>query len=275
MHRVREAVVAGLFYPGDARKLLNDVDALLAQSDSSPLPGTLKGLIVPHAGYMYSGATAAKGYSLLKEGEFPVVIIVGPSHREYFDGISIYPGDAYETPLGSIPIDEATRNDLVGANDAIRLSEVGHRAEHAIEVQLPFLQKVLGRFSFVPIVMGDQNGEYCHILSEALASVCHNRAVLLVASSDLSHYHPYDTALLLDRKVIRDVGDFNPGALLDQLERREVEACGGGPMVAVMTAAQKLGANSSRILFYCNSGDVTNQRDAVVGYLSAAFIQRN
>lgn len=275
MSLVRAAAVAGMFYPGGASTLSREVENLLSVVPSRTAEGELKGLVVPHAGYMYSGSTAANSYSLLKGGQFPTVVIVGPSHREYFDGISVYPGDAYETPLGQVPIDAKARSDLLNASDSISLSEAGHGPEHAIEVQLPFLQKTLGRFSFVPVVMGDQRGEYCQILGDALAAVCQKKKVLLVASSDLSHYHPYDTAVHLDRIVIGDVEKFDPDALLDKLERREAEACGGGPIVAVMYAAKKLGANASRILFYCNSGDVIDNKDAVVGYLSAAFMQRN
>lgn len=275
MGRVREPAVAGMFYPGSRASLSREVDGLLSRAQAKLEQGKLKALVVPHAGYMYSGETAANAYGLLAAGAFPTVIIVGPSHREYFDGVSVYPGEAYETPLGRVFVDVQARSDLLEAGAAIEVSDTGHGAEHAVEVQLPFLQKTLGQFSFVPVVMGDQSGEYCRLLGDALADVGKKHNVLLVASSDLSHYHPYDTAVLLDRKVITDVERFDPDSLLNKLERREAEACGGGPMVAVMYAAKKLGADASQILFHCNSGDVIDKKDAVVGYLAAAFFQRN
>ncbi|MEX2116253.1 MAG: AmmeMemoRadiSam system protein B, partial [Bacteroidota bacterium] len=134
---------------------------------------------------------------------------------------------------------------------------------------------VLGKTSFVPVVMGDQSRETCLVLEQALRSACKDRNVLLVASSDLSHYHPYKEAAELDRKVIDVVERFLPEELLRMLEDEEVEACGGGPMVAVMLASRSLGATKSKALAYCNSGDVTGERDAVVGYCSAVLIQES
>ncbi|HEY4612819.1 MAG TPA: AmmeMemoRadiSam system protein B, partial [Bacteroidota bacterium] len=207
--------------------------------------------------------------------EFDSVVIVGPSHREYFHGITVFPGDAYRTPLGDVAIDIALREELLKHSKEITLSQLGHRSEHAIEVQLPFLQKVLRKFSFLPIVIGDQRRANCEALADALAKSIGTRNVLLVASSDLSHYHTHDEAVRLDRRVMKEVESFNPDGLMDRLERQEVEACGGGPMVSVMKAAQYLGANRSSVLQYCTSGDITGERDAVVGYLSVALVKVN
>ncbi len=275
MASVRPPAVAGLFYPSLAAVLSRDVDDMLFRTQECVVSGELIGLIAPHAGYIYSGLTAATGYKLLKNKKFDSIIIVGPSHREYFDGISIFPGDAYRTPLGDARVDEAIRTELIKECSAIELSHAGHRSEHAIEVQLPFLQKLFGTVTFVPIVMGDQRREYCVMLAEAIAKVATQKRILLIASSDLSHYHPYDSAVVLDRKVIREVEDFAADNLMQKLETQEVEACGGGPMVSVMHAARLLGAKQSHVLYYCNSGDVTGEKDAVVGYLSAALTRVN
>lgn len=270
---VRQPAVAGLFYP-DIRSVLNrDLEDLLDQAKSHSLGGRLCGLISPHAGYMYSGLTAATGYKTVMGNSFDTIVVVGPSHREYFDGISIYPGDGYETPLGTVLMNDEMRSQLVSFHKKITLSTIGHRAEHSVEVQLPFLQKVIERFSFVPIVMGDQRRDYCMLLGDALAKACAGRNVLLVASSDLSHYHTSKTAERLDRLVIEEVERYDAPALMEMLEMEKVEACGGGPIVAVMNAARAMGARRSRILSYSNSGDITGDRSAVVGYLSAAFIQ--
>lgn len=281
MNAKRKPAVAGYFYPADAAELRREVEVMLANARPSVPVGDVVGLILPHAGYTYSGPTAAYGYSLLVKREssassdepFDSVVVVGPSHREYFDGISIYPGGSFMTPLGELPIDGQLRAEIQQAYAGIILSEVGHREEHSVEVQIPFLQSVLPECRFVPIVMGDQSRRHCLALAEALAKGAKGKNILLIASSDLSHHHNYAEAVLLDRKVIHDVDSFASDALLDKLEREEVEACGGGPMVAVMMASKMLGANKSVVLFHCNSGDVTGDHDRVVGYLSAALLR--
>ncbi|MBI4418060.1 MAG: AmmeMemoRadiSam system protein B [Ignavibacteriales bacterium] len=273
MSAAREAAVAGLFYPELKSVLEKEVDEYLLRAKVVRIDGTIRGLICPHAGYMYSGMTAAAGYRLLKGRTYDAVIVVGPSHREYFEGATIHPGTSYKTPLGEVPIHEELREMLAKSHSGIRLSEHGHTMEHSVEVQLPFLQRALGRTPFVPLVMGDQRRESCVALAKALADACRNRNVLLVASSDLSHYHPYGEAVDLDKRVVADVEAFRPEDLLRKLELEEVEACGGGPMVSVMLASRSLGAECCKSLFYCNSGDVTGEKDAVVGYLSAALFQ--
>ncbi|HAL56157.1 MAG TPA: AmmeMemoRadiSam system protein B [Bacteroidetes bacterium] len=275
MGLVRHPAVAGLFYDADPIKLSRNVSDLLNEAKEQTVNGVLRGLISPHAGYVYSGSTAASGYRLLKGKKYDAVVVVGPSHREYFSGISIYPGDGFLTPLGEVPIHHEIREALIGQTKFLKLSELGHRGEHSIEVQLPFLQKSLGAFSFVPVVIGNQRREYCLALGEALARVGRERNLLLVASSDLSHYHPYDEAVGLDRKVVEQIRAFDQDALMTLLEREQVEACGGGPVVAVMHASKALGANNAQPLHYCNSGDITGEKDAVVGYLSAALTQLN
>jgi len=273
MSRVRKPAVAGSFYDGDPGRLSHQVDLLLTQAEDKDLKGAIRALVSPHAGYMYSGLAAAVGYKALRGSTYDAVLMVGPSHRESFDGVSIYPGDAYRSPLGDVPIHTEIRAALAAQSPVFVLSDVGHRSEHCLEVQLPFLQKVLGEFSFVPMIVGNQSKEICLSLGTAIAEVARGKNILLVASSDLSHYHPYNTAVSLDRRVIDQVESFDELALMEQIETERVEACGGGPVVSVMHAAKLLGANRSQVLFYCNSGDITGDKSAVVGYLSAAFLQ--
>jgi hypothetical protein len=275
MARVRPPAVAGAFYDADPDALRRSVDSLLAKAKESTVRGSVRGLVSPHAGYVYSGGAAAVGYKLLKDRSYDAVLLIGPSHREFFNGASIYPGESYRTPLGDIPIQKEIREELVRESPAIALSDAGHRGEHCLEVQLPFLQRVLGDFSFVPIIIGNQLRETCVAVGDALGNVAARRNVLLVASSDLSHYHPYDVAVSLDRRVIDYVEAFDEDGLMSELETERVEACGGGPVFAVMRASKIVGANSGLALFYCNSGDVTGDKEAVVGYLSAAFLQVN
>jgi len=273
MSTVRQPAVSGLFYPNLRVALARSVDELVLRAASKPVRGRLHGIIAPHAGYVYSGGTAAVAYKLLKDKSYDSVIIIGPSHREYFDGVSICAGDAFETPLGAVGIDHELRDLLVQEWPGISVTETGHKTEHSIEVQLPFLQRLFKSFSFVPIVMGDQRSEHCDRLAEAVSRACAAKHVLLIASSDLSHYHPYKTAVELDRQVLEEIERFDADGLIQKLEANEVEACGGGPIVTVMKASRQLGANSSQVLHYCNSGDVSGEKDAVVGYVSAALFQ--
>ncbi len=242
---------------------------MLAKAALPERPGRLVGVVSPHAGYVYSGFTAAHGYRAIQGKHFDAVVIVGPSHQEYFDGISIFPGSAYRTPLGEVAIHDELRSKIAEGSERISLTLAGHRSEHSIEVQIPFLQRALGSFSFVPIVMGDQTPELCRVLARAIASAVGGRNVLLVASSDLSHYHPYDEALSLDHRVIDVLEAFEPLRLIESSGHRTFEACGGGPIAAVMLAAKQLGATAAHVVHYCNSGDVTGDKGAVVGYLSA------
>ena len=269
---IRPPAVAGLFYedsPDDLRKI---IDEYLENAKVPKVQGTVRALVSPHAGYVYSGFTAAHAYKMVAGSKYDCVIVVGPSHRDYFNGVSMYPGIAYETPLGSISINNEIREDLLKEDGVFISSDAGHRTEHSIEVQLPFLQTVLGDFSFVPIVMGDQHRPLCHKLAKAIARVTANRNILLVASSDLSHNHPYDEAVEMDNRVISELEKFDPDSFLDNIENQSFEACGGGPIAAVMDSARQLGAKKAEILFYCNSGDITGDKSGVVGYLAAAFV---
>jgi MEMO1 family protein len=268
---VRPPAVAGMFYPGTAAALDESVSGFLQVCGRQTIQGKLVGLVVPHAGYEYSGLTAAHAFSLIQPGEFSTIVIVSPSHREYFRGISICSGSAWRTPLGEIPIDADLRDEIVRLDPSIEVSLHGHGREHAIEVQIPFLQKIAGAVPILPIVIGDQKRENCLRLGDILGTACAAKRILLVASSDLSHYHTYESATGLDRIVAESIGSFDEMKLMNDIETERCEACGGGPVVSVMIASRKLGADKADILHACNSGDVTGDRDAVVGYLSAAF----
>lgn len=272
---IRPPAVAGMFYPDDSRILHQQLDELLEKVGRQNVEGKLIALVSPHAGYIYSGFTAAHGFALLKGLSFDTVVIVSPSHREYFDGISIYGGGAYRTPLGDVAVDDDLRSLLIMNDTIITVSDSGHRQEHAVEVQIPFLQKSLNNFKILPIVMGDQRREYCLYFGKKLAHSIAGKKILLLASTDLSHYYPYHIAENLDRIMIDEVSRLDVEQLMLDLETEHTEACGGGPTVAVLFAARELGANKAYILHTCNSGDVTGDKSGVVGYLSAAITQSN
>jgi MEMO1 family protein len=270
MNKIRKAMVAGYFYPSDSGKLSDEIDTLLSISNPGISLQNITGIIAPHAGYIYSGRTAAFAYNLLKEKKIDKVIIISPSHREYFQGICIYNGNGYETPLGIVETDVELADKIIKEQRIIYKGIEGHREEHAIEVQIPFLQKVLNEFKIVPIVMGDQGRLFIDELSNRIYQVA-DQSTLIVASSDLSHYYSKTEADKLDSVIENDINQFNFEGLQNDLEQKTGEACGGGPIVAMMKAASLMNKKNARVLNRSNSGDTTGDYNGVVGYLSAAI----
>jgi hypothetical protein len=270
MKEIRKPSVAGTFYKADPDKLKEEIQLLLSISQPAKIPENIIGLISPHAGYIYSGRTAAYAFNLIKNRPYKKIIIISPSHREYFPGISIYSGDGYETPLGVVPIDKEMTDALVGDSPIIFKGVQGHRQEHAVEVQIPFLQTVLKDFSIVPVVMGDQSKIFIDELADRLKAIV-DEETLILSSSDLSHYHSKKDAYILDSVVEKRIMEFDFNRLRFELEEGVCEACGGGPIVAMMRAAFELNKRSSMILFRSDSGDTTGDNSEVVGYLSAAI----
>ncbi len=273
---VRRAAWAGQFYPASPTELSRTIAEFYAAAEKPELDSDVVAVVAPHAGYTYSGRIAAAAYKQLEGREFEAVVVVSPSHTKYFRGISVYNGGSYETPLGALPTHSALAKRLTRvAPSTIYLSNMGHtgggQSEHAVEVQLPFLQIVLGSFKLVAVVMGEQQD--WHVLGDALASLANERPVLLVASSDLSHYHPAPKALRLDSAVRDGIKTFDPAALSHTFEAGKGEACGAGPILACLHAARKLGATRSLITGFGNSGETTGDDSGVVGYLSAVCIR--
>jgi MEMO1 family protein len=273
---VRPPAVAGMFYPEDPEELRNEITGMmsLAETDSGKIReanAALWGAIVPHAGYMYSGYTAARAYVLMQYASVDTIILVGPSHREYFDFISVFPGQSYETPLGVVDVDTEMREALLASSPIIKASLEGHRNEHALEVQIPFLQVMFSKFKILPVIMGDQRREFCEELGKALTTIAALKQTILVASSDLSHYYSSDVARSLDAVAIDCIGHMRELDLMRNLETEQAEACGGGGIVSLLMAARRMNVPQCEILHACNSGDITGERDKVVGYVSAAL----
>lgn len=267
---LRRAAVAGSWYPANPETLAREVDGYLDGVDRSPI-GEPLAIISPHAGLMYSGPIAAHAYSLLRGRDIDVAILVGPSHFVGFDGVAIYERGAFDTPFGPIPIAEHCASALALGSRMVKAHPAAHVREHSLEMQLPFLKRVLPNASIVPLVMGHQRRETAYELGDAIAAAVKGRRAVIVASTDLSHYQTAETAATLDNKVIQQVLRFDPDGLMSLLETHPEHACGGGPTVAVMRAARALGAKDARVLRYGDSGDVSGDKDAVVGYLAAAF----
>lgn len=270
MIEIRKPAVAGMFYPASAGELKTTVETLLANNKPEKTFENIFGIISPHAGYLYSGRTAAFAYNTIRNKNFNKVIVLSPSHREYFAGISVFNGDAYSTPLGEIPVAIELRDRVILDSPVINISESGHGQEHALEVQLPFLQTVLENFSLLPIVIGDQNRKYTYALAETLAKVTDDQT-LIVASTDLSHFYSREDANIMDSIIEEKIIDFDYEELQTELELKNCEACGGGCVVALMKAAEIKGKNKSFVLSHTDSGDVTGDLHEVVGYLSAVI----
>jgi len=267
---IRKPAVAGQFYPASKSKLETEVKTLLSISDSKKSFDNILGIVSPHAGYIYSGRTAAYGFNLLKDKDIETVIIISPSHREYFPGVSVYEGDAYETPLGIIEVNKEMVEKLTEDSKIIFKGIQGHRQEHAVEVQIPFLQVVLKDFKIVPIVVGDQGDLFVNELAEKLTKVIDDKTVI-VASSDLSHYYSGNEAEKLDSIVEKRIIDFDYGRLQKDFKTKNCEACGGGTIISMMKAAAKLNKMKSEVLYRNNSGDTSGDYSSVVGYLSAVI----
>lgn len=275
----RPATVAGQFYPGSPSELAKTIAGMFYNAPKPKISGRPVALISPHAGYVYSGQIAARAYKILEGEDFSTVIVISPSHTVGFEGVTAFAGKSYSTPLGEIPIDHELTKAVASKSEAVYISNIGHlktgaRSEHALEVQLPFLQTTLGKFNLVALMMGQQDYGTCESLGEAIATAVGGRDdILIVASSDLSHFYDSKTARSLDSDLETRVAEFDYRGLAKDLASGKTEACGGGPIVAAMIAAKGLGANSVDITGYGDSGDVTGDKSSVVGYLSALIYE--
>ena len=272
---IRQPAVAGMFYPDKKLDLDREIAKYLENAPEIDVPGKILGIIAPHAGYMYSGGVAARAYRQILDYDIDVVVVISPSHREYFTEISVFNGSAYATPLGLIPVEKNLAMELADTNSQIILSEKGHRfEEHALEVQLPFLQKVLEDFQLIPIVMGEHSKDNINTLSNGLSTILKSKKALIVASSDLSHFYDASKAKSMDKIVHEKVAAFDEEGLFYEIQTGTCEMCGGGPVVSVMQTCRLMGANNSRVLMYRHSGEITNDQSEVVGYLSAILYER-
>jgi MEMO1 family protein len=269
---VRPEAVAGSWYPGRPEILAREVDCYLAAVPDEPSADQVFGLVVPHAGLMYSGPVAAWAYRMIQGADFDVVVLVGPSHRMGFEGVALYPRGAFGTPLGAIPIAADVADAIRAVTPVVHDDVTAHAPEHSLEMQMPFLRRVLPDTPIVPMLMGYQSAETITSLGTGLAMALAGHRALLVASSDLSHYLDARMAAMVDREVIDSVDRFDADGLLDLLQSKPEHACGGGPIVSVMRAARALGARAGRVLHYADSGDVSGDKKAVVGYMAAAFV---
>lgn len=274
---VRPSPIAGTWYPGARRELEQTVDDFLAHAESYPTDDELIALISPHAGYPYAGQTAAYAYRQLADRKFDRVVLLGPSHYEDWGPYSLSAKKYYWTPLGEVELDHGFINDLA---KRIPLTRVEHDREHSLEIQLPFLQRVLGDFKLVPLMLsfpfylvGSDALASCEQLAAALADRAGEQPVLFVASSDLSHLTDYNAVKKYDARLAELIETFDIPELVHYMWKdHECRACGDAPIVTALLTAKKLGADRVRVLYRTNSGDVTGIRTRgqyTVGYMAA------
>jgi len=263
MSTVRHPAVAGRFYPARPEILMRDVQSYLAAAGEKIQAA---GCVVPHAGYMYSGPVAGAVYARLALPER--FIILCPNHTGMGRPLAIMSEGAWDTPLGQAEIDHELALELRNTFPSISEDASAHRAEHALEVQLPFLQALRKKFKFVPIAVGVGSFEPLAELGEAMARVvaAHDDKVLIIASSDMNHYESDAITRIKDHRAISPILKLDPRGLFDVVVNEDISMCGYGPTVAMLTASRRLGAESAELIKYATSGDVSGDRDAVVGY---------
>jgi AmmeMemoRadiSam system protein B len=262
---VRHPAVAGRFYPRDEKSLRNEVRNYLSQNPHQE-PVRASGCIVPHAGYMYSGHVAGAVFAGLKIPQ--LCLVMCPNHTGVGHTLAICSEGAWETPLGSVPIDCAFATALKLRCPLLHEDATAHRSEHAAEVELPFLQMLQPQLRFVPIALGTGQFEPLDQVGCAIADViaAHNNPVLIVASSDMNHYESDVVTRVKDHMAIEPILRLDARALYDVVTQQHITMCGFGPAVVMLTATKKLGATSAELVKYATSGDVSGERDMVVGY---------
>jgi AmmeMemoRadiSam system protein B/AmmeMemoRadiSam system protein A len=277
--QVRPSAIAGSWYPGDPDELTAMVDSLLEAVE--PVDGEPIAIVVPHAGYVYSGPVAAYGFRQLEEGEYDVAVIIAADHQPPLSNpISVWAEGGFETPLGIVPVDVELAEALVAADSNITSDTAPHQGEHPIEIELPFLQRVCPNCRIVPVLMGTDSEESVEALTEALLSVLPSRRAVVIASSDLSHYPAYQDARAVDGATLAAIETGDParvrltidGLMSAGFSNLATCACGEGPILVAMRVAQGLGADTVTVLHYANSGDIPyGDRGQVVGYGAVMF----
>ncbi len=279
----RSPAVAGQFYPADPDQLKETIEECFKHElgpgdvpEVSSSPCEVPGAVVPHAGYQYSGPVAAHTYKTLAEAGTPeTVVILGPNHTGMGTAVATMTSGRWKTPLGAVEIDSEFARELVEECGVVDDDLEAHVQEHSIEVQLPFLEYLYGdEFKFVPVCMAMHDLKTARELGEAIAKVAEDldRNVVVLASTDLTHYEPHDVAQEKDEKVIEKIVELDEQAMVEVVERHNVSMCGVGPTAATIVAVKELGAERGELLKYATSGDVTGDRSQVVGYAAVVFL---
>jgi len=269
---VKEPNVAGGFYSADPKELSDSIDYLERSAGSVPTDRKVAIAIAPHAGYPYSGPVAAYTYKAIARNHYKTIVIIGPSHYFPFEGISVWPSGGFKTPLGIVPVDEDFAGKLLKENPKFQYLPQVFEREHSIEVELPFLQKTFDHVSIVPILMGNPDPQVCHDLAVALDKLIGQRDdVLVLISSDMSHYYTYDVANQMDALTLKAIEDIDPKSFFEGNMARKMEMCGFVPVTTALILARLRGIQHVEVLKHANSGDTSGDKSRVVGYSSVIF----
>jgi len=260
---VRPPAVAGRFYPSDPQELAQEIDEYVRSGEAKK---AAQGCVVPHAGYMYSGHVAGAVYSSIEIP--PRCILLGPRHYPRGEAMAILTDGSFATPFANAPIDPALARELARACPRLREDVVAHQSEHSLEVQIPFLQRLVNDFRFVPVVLGTDRYPVLEELGHAVARVvaAQDEPVLLVASSDMNHYESNEITRKKDERAIARILALDPRGLYDTVRNEEISMCGYAPTVAMLVALRDLGATTAELVRYATSGDINGDREQVVGY---------
>jgi len=266
--------VAGQFYPKEPDRLIRMIDEFISDAEVERKDRLIYGIIVPHAGYVYSGGVAAYAYKVIRGESFDVVVVIAASHRMRFNGVAIWPQGKFVTPLGKIEVEGEISEKLMELNPEIKDLPEAFFGEHSLEVQLPFLQRVVGDFKLVPLITGNLNLSSCRTLARSLKAALSGRKALVVASTDLSHYHKYEDAKRIDDLTLSLIGRGNAEVIYNYASQGKVKLCGLLPTTTFLYYIEGL-RGRLRLLKYANSGDVTGDFSRVVGYASFIAYKEN
>lgn len=274
---IRPSPLAGRWYPANAIHLANSIDGYINQAQIPEISGKISAVISPHAGHLYSGPVAGYAFKALQGHQVDLVVILSPFHQPHPDPILTSGHDAYQTPLGEIPVDQKSLEWVEASlqeRSSTRITKIRNDGEHAVEILLPFFQRVYpDGFLLLPLMISDQNPSLMKTLGTILAELMESRNALLVASTDLSHFHPAQKARVLDQTIINHIKGLDPEGLYRAQQKGTGSACGLGPLAAMIWAATQQKDVTPRILNYSHSGEITGDNASVVGYTSGVMIQ--
>lgn len=269
---LKEPNVSGQFYSDNPNELSEQIDGFISEANVSSYKNPIQILIAPHAGYIYSGPVAGYSFKSVRGLSYKTVVILAPSHFYGFDGISVWPKGAFKTPLGNADVDEEMASKLIGSHPKVSYDPKAFDREHSLEVEIPFLQKTFKDFKIVPVIIGQAALQTLEQFSTKLAEVIGERKdVLIVVSTDLSHYHNYDAARQMDEVTLQTVKDLEINKLWQGNFSGAMEMCGFMPVTTALLYAKHKGLTHADILHYANSGDVTGEKNRVVGYGAMAI----
>jgi AmmeMemoRadiSam system protein B len=277
--KLRFSAVAGQFYPGERKELSKMIDEFLKNAKVPKIEGEIFGILVPHAGYVFSGPVAAHCYKAISGKNFETVVLIGDSHYEYFDGVSVWNRGEWETPLGRVKVDEELAKEILNFSKRFFVKDSAHLFEHSLEVQIPFLQKVLKNFKILPLIFGSEDKDWKD-LAKAILKLMKKKKILVVASTDLSHYPPYEVAVEADKRTIEGILSSDSEKFKEKIENLkkffpdvDTFACAQDTIKTILEISKNL-KGKSKLLNYQNSGDtIYGEKSQVVGYSAIAFIK--